>query len=380
MEPELWRKLPKELVELVFSHLIARDITALQLVSKDWKSAVSTNFNFQKLCQQASNNNMFAIMDWNYSIENFTYHMFDYNSNIWRYSVCRKFTSVIAKSYENSTIVHGGGLVCFMPDEHNAKAQSSELPIVVYNPLTSVWRELPLQSLYGNEIVVAQLLTNHEDTTSSYKLMIVCALQETLEAECYDSSTGTWSKMHEGFVCGHFHEPQFVEDLCIFDCAQGTLTDMTSHRAQLCSEFDVFFTYLFQDCAYLMKQNQEPGQIVQLLDERGAVDDRVVNLNCGSKYELVEFQMAPARLELKRRKSYVFPPHPFEDDICTLDFLVCGNFIFIIAASTMEIRFHDLHWLYDMSKDVWRVLPRLPSIVFRNRNKRICELRWDIIP
>ena len=379
MEPELWRKLPKEVVELVFSHLIARDINALQLVSKDWKSVVSTNFHFQKLCQQASNNNMFAIMSWNDSIENFTYYMFDYNSNIWRYSVCRKFTSMIAKSYQNSNIVHSGGLVCFLP-EHNAQAQKSELPIVVYNPLTSVSRDLPLHSLHGKEIVVAQLLTNHEDTTSSYKLMIVCFLQETFEAECYDSTTGTWSKMREGFICGHFFEPQFVEDLCIFDCAQGTITDMSSHGPQLWPEFDVFFTYVFRDCAYLMKQNQEPGQMVQLLNERGAADDRVVNLNGGSKYELVEFQMDPDRLELKRRKSYVFPPHPFEDEICNLDFLVCGNSIFIIAAITMEMRYHELNWLYDMSRDVWRVLPRLPRIVFRNRNKQICELRWDIVP
>ena len=92
MKSKLWRKLLKEVVELVFSHLIACNITTLQSVSKEWKFVVSTNFNFQKLCQQAFNNNMFAIMSWNDSMENFTYHMFDYISNIW--SMCGKFTSI----------------------------------------------------------------------------------------------------------------------------------------------------------------------------------------------------------------------------------------------------------------------------------------------
>lgn len=146
MKPKLWTKLPKELVELVFSHLIARDNIALQLVSKEWKFAVSTNSYFQKLCQQVSNNK-FAIMSWDDDKQNFIYHMFDYDSNKWRSSVCKKFTSMIDVSYKNATIVHDGGLVCFVP-EH----ESFELPIVVYNPLTSVWKELPLQPLQAKNL------------------------------------------------------------------------------------------------------------------------------------------------------------------------------------------------------------------------------------
>lgn len=57
------------------------------------------------------------------------------------------------------------------------------------------------------------------------------------------------------------------------------------------------------------------------------MDDRVVDFNCGSKYELVKFQMGTNMLELKKRKSYVFLPHPFKDEICNLDFFVCGNLI-----------------------------------------------------
>lgn len=108
---------------------------------------------------------MFAIMSWNDSMENFTYYMFDDISNIWHSSMCCKFTSMIAAGYQNSTIVHVGGLVCFV-HEYHAKVRRSELPIVIYNPLISVWRELPLQSLHGKEIVMAQLLTDHENTTS----------------------------------------------------------------------------------------------------------------------------------------------------------------------------------------------------------------------
>ena len=49
---------------------------------------------------------------------------------------------------------------------YNAMVQRSKLPIVVYNLLTSVWRVVSLQSLHGKEIVMAQLLTNHENTMS----------------------------------------------------------------------------------------------------------------------------------------------------------------------------------------------------------------------
>lgn len=69
-----------------------------------------------------------------------------------------------------------------------------------------------------------------------------------------------------------------------FDCAHRIINDMTSYGPRLHFEFDVSSSYLFQDCTFLMKQNQELGQIVQLLNETGEVDDRDVNFNCGSKY------------------------------------------------------------------------------------------------
>lgn len=217
--------------------------------------------------------------------------------------------------------------------------------------------------------MMAQLITNQDDTMLSYKLMVVCSLEGILEAECYDSSTCTWSKMNDGFICGCDPPIQNMGDLCTFNCAQGTITEMTSFESQSDFKLDMYTSYRFQDRTFVMKKNQEAGPTVQLLDERGYSD---VNLNSGSKYELVEFQMDSNKLVLKRRKSYVCPLHPFNSEIDALNVLVCGNFIFIISA--IPIRDHDLIWLYDMSKDVWRVLPRLPDNVLRDPNKLICEL------
>lgn len=131
VDPRLWRKLPQELVELVFAKLPLPLIPELRECSKAWYT-MSKSFNFREACS-ASHPRLFGLLGWDIYGESIRSTLYDMKSNEWlgqvelvgfpgrvtygdwepngsRYSE--------ADAYRNSMCACDGGLVCFVPQEH----------------------------------------------------------------------------------------------------------------------------------------------------------------------------------------------------------------------------------------------------------------------
>jgi hypothetical protein len=368
MDPRLWSMLPESLLELILARLLPYTIDGVDRLSKAWKSAVCTNAVFQGLCAQASSN-MFALISYNEGGQCFDYRMFDLNSNWWRWKLYEldDGRSPLTENYGSSIVVHDGGLVCYVPDPDY---QDMELqPILVHNPLTNVWKELPWQSLLGHKIVMLQLLTDND--SKFYKLMIVVYLGGgVFEAECYDSNVGIWSRMHDGFISGEYIK---TERLCTFDCAKGLITNISPREFY---EFRSSCT-LFRDRVFALRATRRQRLIGGLLDEYGQ-DAGYTE----SDYELLEFPVDNDRLDQAGKQIHECPMAglPFGYDVHLFS---CHNFVLVIGDNRAkhEQNHHQVMRLYDMSKKVWQALPTL-LMCFNDtlQDSQICELRWDAVP
>ena len=368
MDPRLWSMLPESLLELILARLLLYTIDGVVRLSKAWKSAVCTNSVFQGLCAQASSN-MFALISYNEVGRCFDYRMFDLNSNWWRRKPYEldDGRSPLSQNYGSSIVVHDGGLVCYVPDPHYQDMERQ--PILVHNPLTNVWKELPRQSLLGHKNVMLQLLTDND--SKFYKLMIVVYLSRgVFEAEYYDSNIGIWSRMHDGLISGQYFK---TERLCTFDCAKGSMINIPP---RLFYVFQLGST-LFRDRIFALRETRTQSFIGGLLDEYGQDAGHTE-----SDYELLEFSVDNVWLDPAAKQIHECPmaglPSGYD-----VHLFICHNFVLVIGDNQAkhEQNHHQVMWLYDMSKKVWQALPTLLTCFDHMLcNSQICELRWDAVP
>lgn len=131
----LWRRLPQELVELVFAILPLPRIFELCESSKAW-SALSKSSNFRQACSEG-HPKFSRLVGFNCHFESTWTRIHDIESE-W---LCIEQTCLPGgdgTNYHETISSCDGGLACFASVHHFISS-----PIWVWNPLTSTWKALP---------------------------------------------------------------------------------------------------------------------------------------------------------------------------------------------------------------------------------------------
>lgn len=370
MRPLLWSKLPEELLELIIARLPVAQIDGLRALSKSWRFNMSPHSNFKRLCAEARPK-LFALMRADPQRAKIRFKLFD--SRLYMWHNCEYS---LAREYRRSLSVSDGGLVCFVPCVNG-------LPILVCNPLTNDWRELPMQAHVRNKPRMIQLIVDKQ--LGSYKLIIVgSGREEQLAAEVYDSGSRKWSLMNKGYVSGYVdYRLQYPssDDVCRYNATRG----------------DSLGVY---DCG-----RKRLSRLDCCDDKRGlarlhfaALNDRVFVLEPGhdQSFEIVEFR-GPTYTEAQR--SIKIPRHTGRgSSLKTLDLngsqtaLHACNGLILVTEGGFCSKHPEMEWrvgyphnfyLYDMARGTWWSLPGLEKeydvYAYNARDVSealMCKLNW----
>lgn len=219
----LWSQLPDELLELIFARLPVAQIYPLRVLSKQWRSNLTPRSYFKRLCALARPQ-LFALMRADPQRGKLRFKLFDARSHLWHNA---EYT--LAREYRDALTVASNGLLCFVP--HGAP-----LPILICNPLTSEWKQLPFPNRLRNP---NPRMIQFRAQSDSYTLTLVGSIApDTLAAETYSSATSKWTSLHHGVLSGYTdyrfsgsHNPSRGERLGVYDCSKRSLTRLDSYSS-----------------------------------------------------------------------------------------------------------------------------------------------------
>lgn len=233
MDPDRWSKLPRDILGNIFARLPTDGIGRVRCLSKEWRVATSSPSKFSLECAKFQPN-LWALIGFRegpaktcwvraYDSQAGKWHGFEIES--------------IPQLYRNAIRVFDGGLGCFVP----CGVGEDHQPVLVCNPLTGEWKQLPLSRLVGNQPRMAQLRVNREKGT--YKVIVVGHVgvaadlkhrwedNNPLAAEVYDSERKAWSALESGKVLGFtywWYSKQPIPmsmRLGVYDCSTGVLSE-----------------------------------------------------------------------------------------------------------------------------------------------------------
>lgn len=208
VERWLWRKLPQEVVELVFAHLPLPQIVGLRTCSEAW-SVLSKSSNFLDACS-VRYPKLFGLSVWEVHCESMRTTVYDIKSREWLgvelgapprsfFVDDEIYDDYSIDTYKNARYASDGGLDCFVPQEPSTYSE-----VLVCNPLTNIWKSLPLSSNFANEKIMMQ--PTMEDDTKGYKVILVswksASSTPAFSAYCYSLQTGVWNTSDSGLVHG----------------------------------------------------------------------------------------------------------------------------------------------------------------------------------
>lgn len=154
-------------------------------------------------------------------------HLYDMNSNRWHELQLSSPNQVPCQAMSSD-----GGLLCVI----SRHALTMPVRIVVCNPLTRAWRELPTHALSTIQPNMVQLVTN--PGTKSYTVMVAARGDNFNHAMIYDSATGFCSctNLFSDLVYGYRHswaeensgEGELLSQIdvygpSVYDCRRGKL-------------------------------------------------------------------------------------------------------------------------------------------------------------
>lgn len=203
MDAFLWSKLPENTLEMAFARLPLKDILRLRVLNKHWKSFVCSPF-FQQLLEErrttSSSTTSFGLITELFSdpmaeeASSREFHVLDTAANEWL-----QFSRPSLPLSSCKPFATAGGLVCMCAptgctqQQQEEEEDETELQLLVCNPITGAWRELPrLRMQY------CPLLARMEmDTRTKQYTVILGYLQlgaSKVSIHVYDSGTDCWSK------------------------------------------------------------------------------------------------------------------------------------------------------------------------------------------
>ncbi|KAG0613723.1 hypothetical protein M758_6G125100 [Ceratodon purpureus] len=376
--------LPHEMLQLIFSRLPVQDIRSLRFLSKAWKTMVTIDTSFHRICD-AVHGRLIALVTSAHFLKPGTFwiRVFSTKSNSWdSFEIVIKRPALAgpvrltAASERNSGLVTteavcgDGGLVCFV----SSICFKSGLFITVVNPLTGKSHELPpLLELCDYRMVHMMV----SDETKSFKVFVMGHCKTSVHAadddadpndyieiadtvEVYDSIKKCWGRAEKplDFVFGrrsHYRNDCWVS--FVFStgpCAQNFAGGRLICLEGLGSPILLTSYARYKDHFFVLR-----------LDTDGPANDAFETQS--PTYYIEEFYVqTPARRWVKVCKHRCAPfEHPPKSTTFKMKLCACSGFLVVLCTSIGGscMRYDiKLGWLYDLSTRKWRglELPALP--------------------
>jgi hypothetical protein len=343
MDPCVWSKLPGEILELVFARLPVGRVRAL---SKGWSLAGSTCCAFTRACA-ALQPNLCGIMWRDHSSSAPTYHVRAYDTESCKWLPA--FTIHGLPEHLSPATACDAGLVCLA-------STRPLLPVVlvILNPLTREWRELPPPRLV-RKCEAVQLRVDCK--TGMYKVL----LSGGVVAEEYSSSTNEWSRLLSGVIL--FLDP-VTETPLVHNSATGEVR------------------------AYAPSPSSSQGEVLQykahmndlyLLELLPLYEDLRYNTDGHDGCPASRFAVSKYEDGNWTRSAVVYKCELVDIPGETVLF-VSGSFLLVVRHSPEN---DHLIMFCDVKKGKWHELDWSMGTVIPSKdwkNAFSCELRWDACP
>ena len=356
MNPRIWGNLPKELWPRIFARLPLYEIFRLSCLFKEWNQSI-----FKRVAAEA-HGKMFARISsrTGSSDHELALHLFDIKSNRWH--KLRLSTPEPCQAMSSD-----GGLVCIVSRNASGPAR-----IMVCNPLTRAWRELPGHEFSMIQPCMAQLVMNRD--TKCYKVLVVAPEDDVEYAVMFDSATGLWSSADSFsdvmYGCWYFWTESDeeliagIESPCVYDCTRGKLVFLNVP--------EVTISYALVKNRLFILQNG----VVQ--NTRGDFWSRVIMEHESSRAE------NPTWLQLKVHECSHFTDHfrqIIERSNYEMHLLACEGLLLVATDNELvgPLR-QELLWIYDLDTCKWHETVAPPERFFIEFDTGMCELQWDAIP
>ncbi|KAG0610956.1 hypothetical protein M758_7G103600 [Ceratodon purpureus] len=280
--------LPSEILGRIFQRVPYEQIFQLKAVSTKLKGSVESN-QFLAL-PQAEKPTLTACY---FFIENQDWHWagFDLSSRRWRRmpSLDLKFLPANCKPdpdlFKEFLICAKDGLVCI-----NFSKSTEKERLIVFNPLSRKYRELPAMTYRRNPVLMNMLV---DSASQSYQVIVAGSSKSGDEdlskiTEMYDSRTGKWTRMGDlpgpayavnEFQTGVFHEGKifcigFVEDndqvskgILGYDVEEGRWSTKWTHTLSFCTLSSTILQLVESNgVVYLFSERENAGSIEHWVD------------------------------------------------------------------------------------------------------------------
>lgn len=376
MNPELWRGLPEELLQLVLARLPVGEVNRLRCVSKKWRRRMNAaDSHFKRLCTNA-HTKLFALITTSDILDFGWYAVRIYDMELNRWHVYELYAG-----YEepmDTMSAYDGGLVCLVFTNKNRK---NGFPILVFNPLTQDLVKLPPRGLKSMPLMV-QLVT--DSATKSYKVIVVGYDKKGgLVAEHFQSHTGFWTRttLSGDVVFGYQYRWRRCSGLqglegtriapCAYDCAERQLLHLNDNSNPLHQTSEDHFA-IVKDHLFVLSVESRPYTL-----PNGEISEF-------PEYCISEFRgqkSAPYWVKLRDydcREEFGMPPR----GLYFIKLFACKGFLLVTAHNneTASAFKYEFAKLYDLSTGKWSTLPMLPGCQDFSSTELMCELQWDAVP
>ena len=376
LDPSVWSSLPEHLLNLVLAKQPLPQLFLVPRLSKTWLTTSKTP-GFGALCaDNPHTSKLFGIVSFHPDVEEFRLTAFDVKTLKWYHHALDKVLSVsLAVNYWNLIFSHDGGLVCFVANNADS--------VVVGNPLTNLWKRVPLIHRHGKKVpFMVQLVRNVQSGFYEIKVVFggrsVEGIHGNFAADVYNSRTGTWTTLRTG----HVFASQFA---LVFDCQQGILFETTNELIPPV-EGDAECYAAVGDSIFVMHESTRQRRL--------------------NHYDITEFAWESSTSSYSRRlKSFncTLPKAPE-----CYQFLVFASKRFILSVANLGDTYDPYHnqimMVCDPACEAWHEVPVLrcepdgqaPPINLNRQDDRaystnmlrqefngdtfLCDLRWDAFP
>lgn len=373
LNPSVWGNLPRELLPLIFARLPLRGVGRLRSISKEWRRSVDSIESDFSQALRAVNHTMLALISPMVdALGDFQVRIYDVKTNNWH---CYEMHATLVDSITMGAA--DGGLVCFV-----SVVLDGPLSIVVINPFTLSWRNLPSPPHLG-EVQPTMVHLSVDADTGKYKVMVAGFKDDGVggvEIEVYDSETDLWIKPEPSErLCGYAYDWEvnladnwFEEILmgpCV--CSDGQLENIWYTAVESVWERPNVESYV------LMKD-----RLFVLLKESRRSDPVCFTLLSFSVYCISEFEHnGTTWTKVANHMCDPFELCPKQDYKLSLH-AACGFLMVFADIGTDPPFYHESGWLYNLSTRTWSDLPTLPQEYNFHADScdTMCEIKWSAVP
>lgn len=410
MDPDLWAKLPTELLQLVFSHLPVVGVRQLRLLSKTWKRAVdSIDSEFHRLLEKTMYPYMFGVVALKSEGE-FSGMVVDVKK--------RQTHALEINASENYVTTMGaadGGLVCFV-----SRGGMHPCFIIVMNPLTGKKIELP--GLLSMGVVVRNfmpwMVQLHMDRqTWQYKVLVVGCIEvsageKRLFAQVYDSKLKAWKVVGSeqrqqswDRIFGYSYRNWIDRDRrlynlvllgpCMYDVAGAGLYHFGKNTTGLYGPYTPYpapSNGLPLVVPFDLRDNLTYAVLKNHLFVLRSHCDTSSDTHYYSDYYISEFVLekdATTWVEVGTISNLPFDDSSDKSGRSSQNYYnffldACGGFLLLNLDYKVGCTEYKLGYVYDLSKCYWLELPPAQPRPANHRDygplDLMCELRWNATP